>query len=176
MQMVLEEPDLWEVVSGDMKLENCVIIWTGEAPVAMGETRDSAGGIQNKVSQGDGYHLPWNERFAIAFSSKSLAKKLFLRRLYFTIKMEDGDDVLEHISNVKTVAEQLDAIGAPVREDDLVITLLGSLSDSFQFLITACLGMTFRLADVGTFGVSSFGREEAQRTTKKEDWSMILLW
>ena len=33
--------------------------------------------------------------------------------------------------------EQLDAVGAPVSEDDLVITLLGSLSDSYAFLITA---------------------------------------
>ncbi|KAG3230054.1 hypothetical protein PI124_g24847 [Phytophthora idaei] len=51
--------------------------------------------------------------------------------------MEEGDDVLEHINKIKTLAEQLDAVGAPVSEDDLVITLLGNLSESYQFLITA---------------------------------------
>uniref|UniRef100_A0AAV1TF71 Uncharacterized protein n=1 Tax=Peronospora matthiolae TaxID=2874970 RepID=A0AAV1TF71_9STRA len=51
--------------------------------------------------------------------------------------MEEGDDVLEHINNLKTLAEQLEAVWAPVCEDDLVITLLGSLSDSYQFLIVA---------------------------------------
>uniref|UniRef100_H3H9Z9 CCHC-type domain-containing protein n=1 Tax=Phytophthora ramorum TaxID=164328 RepID=H3H9Z9_PHYRM len=51
--------------------------------------------------------------------------------------MDEGDDVLEHINKLKTLAEQLDAVGAPVSEDDLVITLLGSLSESYQFLITA---------------------------------------
>ncbi|GAB9476934.1 Gag-pol polyprotein [Globisporangium polare] len=51
--------------------------------------------------------------------------------------MEEGDDVLAHINKIKTLAEQLDAVGAPVSEDDLVITLLGSLSESYQFLITA---------------------------------------
>ena len=51
--------------------------------------------------------------------------------------MEDGDDVLSHINKLKKLAEQLEAVGAPVCEDDLVITLLGSLSDSYQFLITA---------------------------------------
>ncbi|KAG3137143.1 hypothetical protein PC128_g25792 [Phytophthora cactorum] len=51
--------------------------------------------------------------------------------------MDEGDDVLEHINKVKTLAEQLDAVGAPVSEDDLVITLLASLSESYQFLITA---------------------------------------
>ncbi|KAG3049457.1 hypothetical protein PI125_g26580 [Phytophthora idaei] len=42
--------------------------------------------------------------------------------------MEEGDDVLEHINKIKTLVEQLDAVGAPVSEDDLVITLLASLS------------------------------------------------
>lgn len=71
------------------------------------------------------------------YEKKSLANKLFLRRRFFTAMMEEGDDVLAHISKLKTLAEQLDAVGAPVSEDDLVITLLGSLSESYQFLITA---------------------------------------
>ena len=48
-----------------------------------------------------------------------------------------GDDVLERINRLKTLADQLDAIGAPVSEDYLVITLLASLSESYQLLITA---------------------------------------
>ncbi|GMF60305.1 unnamed protein product [Phytophthora fragariaefolia] len=51
--------------------------------------------------------------------------------------MAEGDGVLEHINKIKTLAEQLDAVGAPVSEDDLVITLLASLNESYQFLITA---------------------------------------
>ncbi|OWZ10262.1 Copia protein [Phytophthora megakarya] len=51
--------------------------------------------------------------------------------------MAEGDDVLEHINKIKMLAEQLDAVGAPVSEDDLVITLLASLSETYQFLITA---------------------------------------
>ncbi|CAH0519761.1 unnamed protein product [Peronospora belbahrii] len=45
--------------------------------------------------------------------------------------------MLAHINKIKTLAEQLDAVSAPVGEDDLVITLYGSLSDSHQFIITA---------------------------------------
>uniref|UniRef100_A0AAV1TL77 CCHC-type domain-containing protein n=1 Tax=Peronospora matthiolae TaxID=2874970 RepID=A0AAV1TL77_9STRA len=71
------------------------------------------------------------------YEKKSLANKLFLRRRFFTTTMGEGDDVLEHINKLKTMAEQLDAVGAPVSEDDLVITLLASLSESCQFLITA---------------------------------------
>ncbi|KAG6623463.1 Copia proteinlike [Phytophthora cinnamomi] len=70
------------------------------------------------------------------FEKKSLANMLFLRRRFFTTMMEEGDDALEHINKIKTLTEQLDAVGAPVSEDDLVITLLASLSESYQFLIT----------------------------------------
>ncbi|CEG42032.1 uncharacterized protein PHALS_12339 [Plasmopara halstedii] len=51
--------------------------------------------------------------------------------------MEDGDDVRTHINKMKTLAEQLDAVGAPVTYDDLVITLLASLSERYTSLITA---------------------------------------
>uniref|UniRef100_A0AAV1VI52 Retrovirus-related Pol polyprotein from transposon TNT 1-94 n=1 Tax=Peronospora matthiolae TaxID=2874970 RepID=A0AAV1VI52_9STRA len=71
------------------------------------------------------------------FEKKSLANKLFLRRRFFTTMIEESDDVLEQIVKLKTLAEQLEAVGAPVCEDNLVITLLGSLSDSYQFLITS---------------------------------------
>ncbi|POM66843.1 Integrase catalytic core protein [Phytophthora palmivora] len=71
------------------------------------------------------------------FEKKGLANKLFLRRRYFTTMMGEDDDVLEHINKVKPLAEQLDTVGAPVSEDDLVIALLASLSESYQFLITA---------------------------------------
>ncbi|KAG2885998.1 hypothetical protein PC119_g23519 [Phytophthora cactorum] len=81
-------------------------------------------------------HDAWS-RLEGHFEKKSLANKLFLRRRFFTTMMDEGDGVLEHINKIKTLAEQLDAVGAPVSEDDLVITLLGSLSESYQFLITA---------------------------------------
>ena len=51
--------------------------------------------------------------------------------------MGEGDDVLEHFNRLKTLAEQLDAVGAPVSENEVVITLLASLSESHQLLITA---------------------------------------
>ena len=45
--------------------------------------------------------------------------------------------MLGPINKVKTLEEQLDAVGAPVSEYDLVTTLLGSLSESCQCLVTA---------------------------------------
>ena len=71
------------------------------------------------------------------YEKKILANKLILHRRFFTTMIDECDYVLGNINKLKTLAEQLDPVGAPVSEYDLVITLLGSLSESFQFLITA---------------------------------------
>uniref|UniRef100_A0AAV1VK26 Integrase catalytic domain-containing protein n=1 Tax=Peronospora matthiolae TaxID=2874970 RepID=A0AAV1VK26_9STRA len=142
MQMVLEERDLWEVVSGEIKAEQCETqldqaTYKRKSRKAMAviclAMEDSQLPLVRSAS---GACDAWS-RLEDHFEKKSLANKLFLRRRFFTTMMEEGDDVLEHINKLKTLAEQLEAVGAPVCEDDLVITLLGSLSDSYQFLITA---------------------------------------
>ncbi|KAG3058277.1 hypothetical protein PI125_g25259 [Phytophthora idaei] len=142
MQMVLEERGLWEVVSGETKLEHCTTALDQAAfkrksrkalAIICLAMEDSQLPLVRSAS---GRHDAWS-RLEGHFEKRSLANKLFLRRRFFTTMMEEGDDVLEHINKVKTLAEQLDAVGAPVSEDDLVITLLASLSESYQFLITA---------------------------------------
>lgn len=39
--------------------------------------------------------------------TKSLSNILFLRRKFFTIKMQEGDGMLDHINKVKSLADQL---------------------------------------------------------------------
>ncbi|CEG47180.1 Zinc finger, CCHC-type [Plasmopara halstedii] len=51
--------------------------------------------------------------------------------------MEEGEDVLEYIIKIKTRARQLDAVDALASEDDLVIVLIASLSESYAFLFRA---------------------------------------
>ena len=88
------------------------------------------------VRSASGAHDTWSS-LEEHYEKKSLANKPFLRRRLCTTTMEDGDDVLAHINKLRMLAEQLDVVGALVSEDDLVITLLGSLSETYQFLITA---------------------------------------
>ena len=142
MQMVLEERDVWKVVSGEVKLEQCQV--PTDQALFKKKSRKAFAMIclamedsqLPLVRSASGANDAWS-RLEEHFEKKSLSNKLFLRRRFFTAKMDEGDDVLSHINKMKTLAEQLDAVGAPVSEDDLVITLLGSLSESFAFLITA---------------------------------------
>ncbi|CAI5732098.1 unnamed protein product [Peronospora farinosa] len=145
MQMVLEERDLWDVVSGEVKLEHCAnaldqATFKRNSRKALAiiclAMEDSQLPLVRSAS---GAHDAWS-RLEGYFEKRSLANKLFLCRRFFKTMMEEDDGMLEHINKVKTLAEQLDAVGASVSEDDLVITLLGSLSESYQFLITAVTG------------------------------------
>ena len=48
-----------------------------------------------------------------------------------------SDDILEHINKVKSLADQLTCLEMPMKDDDVVMTLLDSLPPSFEHLITA---------------------------------------
>ena len=102
-----------------------------------GERRDQDGTVRHAVGPSDVQAQDAWSRLKEHFEKWSVPNKFFLRRRFFTAKMEEGDDVLEPINKIKTLAEQLDAVGASVSEDDLVITLLASLSEPYGFLITA---------------------------------------
>ena len=39
--------------------------------------------------------------------TKSLSNILFIRPKFFTIKMDEGDDMLDHINKVKSLVDQL---------------------------------------------------------------------
>ena len=67
------------------------------------------------------------------FEKMSFARKLFLRRRLFEAVMIVRDDVLEHMNKLRTLEEQLDAVGESVSDEHLVNTLLSRFNDSFQF-------------------------------------------
>jgi transposase InsO family protein len=69
--------------------------------------------------------------------TRSLSNILFIRRKFFTCKMEEGDNLLDHINKVKALADQLTCLEVPLRDEDVVMTLLDSLPPSYEYLITA---------------------------------------
>ena len=71
------------------------------------------------------------------YEVKSFANKLFLRKKYFTMSMGAGESMTEHAFKMKELASQLEAVGESITEDDHVATLLCSLPESYNGLITA---------------------------------------
>ena len=51
--------------------------------------------------------------------------------------MGKGDDMTNHVNEIKTISEHLEAIGDQIAEHDLNIILISSLPKEFNYLITA---------------------------------------
>jgi hypothetical protein len=70
------------------------------------------------------------------FEQKGLAAKVFLRRKLLNLR-KGQEPMQEHINTVRDLAEQLNAIGAPISDGDLAITLLCSLPETYDPIIIA---------------------------------------
>ena len=51
--------------------------------------------------------------------------------------MSEGNTVDMHLKEMKELTDKLSSIGAPISEEDQVVTLLGSLPPSFSTVVTA---------------------------------------
>ena len=47
--------------------------------------------------------------------------------------MGKGDDMANHVNDIKTISEHLEAIGDSIAEHDLVIILISSLPEEFNY-------------------------------------------
>ena len=88
------------------------------------------------VTSCEGPHDAW-EALRTNFERDSLANKLFLKKQYFRTQMKDGTSIEKHLKDMKELTDKLAAIGAPISEEDQVVTLLGSLPPSYATLVTA---------------------------------------
>ena len=88
------------------------------------------------VTSCEGPHEAW-EALRTNFERDSLANKLFLKKQYFRTQMRDGTAIEKHLKYMKELTDKLAAIGAPISEEDQVVTLLGSLPSSYGTLVTA---------------------------------------
>ena len=71
------------------------------------------------------------------FERDSLTNKLFLKKRYFRTVMQEGSSVEQHIKLMKETTDKLAAVKATISEEDQIVTLLGSLPDSYAMLVTA---------------------------------------
>jgi hypothetical protein len=80
--------------------------------------------------------------------AKTIGNKLFLRRRFFTIKMQQGDDMLVHINTVKALANQLCSIEVNIIDEDVYMVFVMSLLPSFDNLLTNLESMSMKDVDL----------------------------
>ena len=66
------------------------------------------------------------------FERDTLANKLLLKKRYFRMEMKETTTAEAHLKEMKELTDKLAAVGAPIAEEDRVVTLLGSLPKRYS--------------------------------------------
>ena len=71
------------------------------------------------------------------FARESLLQKVRLRQQYYSCRFRSGSNMLEHISHLRSLHDQLREMGVNINDGELAMTLLASLPVEFKPIITA---------------------------------------
>ncbi|RVW67423.1 Retrovirus-related Pol polyprotein from transposon RE1 [Vitis vinifera] len=93
------------------------------------------------------------------FSASSKARILQLRLEFQTTK-KGADPMLEYILKIKTISDNLAAIGEPVKETDHILQLLGGLGSEYNSIVAS---LTAREDDLSLHSVHSILLTHEQR-------------
>ena len=143
IKMLLVDRDLWDIVSGvEFRPMDSVsgsdfggIAWDKRERKAMATICLNVSDLQLPHVRKCSHAKEAWDKLALIHQGRGLANVLFLRRRFFSVSMSEGQNMQQHINDVMTMVEKLEAVGASVTEKDIIMTLLCSLPDSYASLI-----------------------------------------
>ncbi len=141
---------LWKFVDGSATLPSDKVI---RAYYNEKEMKDFALLCEHPMDAQLAHIQYWNnvksvwEAFCGVHDAKKISNKLFLQRRFFTIKMQEGDDMLMHINIVKALLDQLHSIKVNITDENVYMVLLMSLLPSFDNLVTSLESMSTKDVD-----------------------------
>jgi hypothetical protein len=77
------------------------------------------------------------QKLADLFQKKSWANKLHLKKRLYSLRLDEGGSMQEHIKDMTETFNALSVIGDVITDEDRVVHLLASLPDSYSVLVTA---------------------------------------
>ena len=141
MRMMLIGKNLWDIVVGTETVHE--LSTHGEimkfrrrqnhalSVICLNISRDLQIYVRNARSAREAW-----DNLSNRFEERSITRKLELRRKLYDAKLKDSS-MIEHINNIKTVAEQLQNLDDPQTERDLVYILMSSVPmNRYRNLIT----------------------------------------
>ena len=97
-----------------------------------------ADNIINNVMDEDSPSALW-DKLEKLYLAKSLTNKLHLKRQLYKLKMDDGDNLMDHMNVFNGCLDQLRKVDVNIEEEDKALLLLTSLPDSYENLVTTML-------------------------------------
>jgi hypothetical protein len=139
MRMMLSKHGLWKFVDGSATIphdEDQITDYNEKATKAFALLCEHLTDAQlAHIQYCKNVKSAW-ETFCGVHEAKTIGNKLFLRRRFFTIKMQEGEYLLAHINMVKALADQLRSIEVNIEDEDVYVVLIMSLPPSFDNLVT----------------------------------------
>ncbi len=112
--------------------------------------------------------------FVVCTKTRLLENKLFLRRRFFTIKMQEGEDLFAHINMVKALADPLCSIEVKIEDGNVYMVLLMSLPPSFDNLVMSLKSMSTKDVDL-QFDIVRLLHEVSKRKESENTENVALL-
>jgi hypothetical protein len=69
--------------------------------------------------------------------TKSLMSMIYLKRQLYSLRMKEGTKVVDHLNTFNTLIVQLTSMEVKFKDEDKAITLLCSLPESWDSLVTS---------------------------------------
>lgn len=98
----------------------------------------TADNIINNFMDEDSAPALWDKLDQL-YIAKSLTNKLHMKRQLYKLKMEEGWNLMDHMSMFNRCMYQLRKVDVKIEEEDKVILHLTSLPDSYENLVTTLL-------------------------------------
>jgi hypothetical protein len=150
MRMMLSKHGLWKFVDGSATIpndENQITDYKEKPTKAFALLCDLTDAQLAHIQYCKNVKSAW-ETLCGVHEAKTIGNKLFLRRRFFTIKMQEGEDFLAHINMVKALVDQLRSIEVKIEDEDVYMVLLMSLLPSFDNLVTSLESMSTKDVDL----------------------------
>ncbi len=80
--------------------------------------------------------------------ARTITNKLFIQRSFFTVKMQEGEDLLAHVNMVKALANQLRSIEMKIEDKYVYMVLFMNLPPSFDNLVMNLESMSTKDVDL----------------------------
>src|SRR5579871_6418566 len=139
IEMVLVYQDLWGVVDGSepkpIQNQAGYVAWMKKASKARALIITSLQMSQvEHIRKLESPQEIW-EKLKKVHEPQDRQHRLFLRRKFFTLKMQEGDSIQDHINKIKLYQDKLEAMGGNLQEEDVLAVLLASLPESYETLM-----------------------------------------